>query len=418
MGHRRKNHRAIGVIFDESTSTPACERIGQGKSAAVSQKLPDNLMVLQGAMKGCLLSDAGVVQYYTGATDRTVKEDGNPSVLTGADGQVMVEVPLGWLKYWYVGTEHHWMISKEQFNGAARLDAFYKNGAWVDKRYMGAYEGTWWDAANGYQDSQNDKTDQDGLGDTLDTANDKLASVSGINPLTDETRAKFRLIAAKRGTGWRQQDYDLVSAVQLLYLIEYASFYSQSVIGMGRTELTGGTWVKGSYIKETGLSNGDGNGANSVTYAGDADDAEAETAYMTYRGIENFWGNVWDFVDGFNINGGIPYVCNTDTNFTDDTDTNYTRLEDTGGSGITLPQGTNNYQKTLEQIARGFLPASVAGGAGSATYITDYYYQSIGWRVAGLGGRAANAVPAGAFCWGLDNTALTDHASIGGRLCF
>ena len=421
--HRRKHHRAYGVIYDESTSTPTLERIGQGMSAPAAAKLPDNLMALQSAMKGCLQNDAGVVQYYTGATDRTIKENGDASVLTGADGQVMVEIPLGWLKYWYDGTEHHWLISKEQFNGAERLGAFYKNGVWVDNRYIGAYEGIGYDnSTSAYFDGDdagnNPATNWPG-GTAIDTANDKLGSVSGFAPLANETRAEFRAIAGNRGTGWRQQDFSLVFAVQLLYLTEYASFDSQSMIGMGRTELTGGTWAKGSYIKETGLSNGDGNGTNAVAYSGDADDVGAEAAYMTYRGIENFFGNVWKWVDGFNINGGIPYVSNDDTDFADDTATGaastYSRLKDINGDGITLPQGSNDYQKNLEQTKNGILPSVLVGS--SSTYITDYYYQAPGWRVAKLGGAAAHALAAGIAYWYLAYGSANDSLVIGGRLC-
>jgi len=136
---------------------------------------------------------------------------------------------------------------------------------------------------------------------------------------------------------------------------------------------------------------------------------------MTYRGIENFFGNIWKWADGFNINNNIPYVSNTDTDFADDTITNYTQLEDTGGSGITLV-AVNDYQKTLEQTKRGFLPASVGGGV--STYITDYYYQNTGWRVASLGGDAYDGGKAGFFFWYLYYSSSIGHADIGGRVCF
>ena len=133
---------------------------------------------------------------------------------------------------------------------------------------------------------------------------------------------------------------------------------------------------------------------------------------MTYRGIENFFGNVWKFVDGININDNVPYVSNTDTDFADDTATDYTDL------GITLPN-TDGYQKTLEQQSRGFLPASVGGtGVGSSTYITDYYYQSTDWRVALLGGSASYGAYAGVACWSLSYSSSIDVMNIGARLAY
>jgi hypothetical protein len=185
------------------------------------------------------------------------------------------------------------------------------------------------------------------------------------------------------------------------------------MIGMGRTELSGGSWIADSYIGQCGKSNGDGNGTNSVA-------GNSNNAYMTYKGIENFYGNVWKWVDGFNINGGIPYVSNDDTDFADDTATGaastYSRLIDINGDGITLPQGSNDYQKNLEQIKNGILPSVLVGS--SSTYITDYYYQAAGWRVAALGGSAEEGLAAGVAFWYFSSGSAFDHVTIGGRLSF
>ena len=120
-------------------------------------------------------------------------------------------------------------------------------------------------------------------------------------------------------------------------------------------------------------------------------------------------------MDGFNINDNIPYVSNTETHFADDTTTNYTRLEDTGGSGITLINA-NGWQTTLEQTQRGFLPSAVGGGY--STYITNYYYQAANWRVAALGGNADSGATAGFFCWYLYTSSGSRYPDFSGRLCF
>jgi len=148
------------------------------------------------------------------------------------------------------------------------------------------------------------------------------------------------------------------------------------MIGAGLTDWIGATWAAWSNynpIETTGNSNGDGN-VTANTSGGDG----TVGSYMSYRGIENFFGHLWKWVDGFNINDNIPYVNNTEAQFADGIATNYTRLEDTGGSGVTLINA-NEYQTTLEQIQRGFLPSAAVGGS-SSTYITDFYYQTAGWR--------------------------------------
>jgi len=450
--------------------------MGQGKSCATGTKLPDNLMALQSRMKTCLLNDAGVVQYYTKATDRTLKEDGTPSVLTGADGQVMVEVPQGWLKYWYSGTTHNYLISKEQFNGASRLNAFYKNGAWVANRYQSAYEGVLYDiSASIYTDgiyqtavscvfalvdssltiaSRSGVFSKLTIGDKLvvsgttnnngtktvaslvsatkitiseacvaetaaatiiqtekdwaATTGDKLASVSGKAPINFGTRANFRAVAKNRGAGWRQQDYDLASAIQLLYLVEYASFYSQSKIGAGITNVTDWpTYNDYNPIAFTGNSNSIGNATGNT--AGAASALTESTKYLSYRGIENWYGHLWKWCDGININANVPYVSNNDTQFADDTATNYTAL------GVTLINA-DGWQNTLHQISRGFLPASV--GASNITKITDYYWQSTVWRVVVLGGGAVSGASAGAFCVAATNASGDAYRHFVGRLAF
>jgi hypothetical protein len=367
-------------------------------------------------MKGCVISDAGAVQYYLDPTTRTLKENGDPSVLTGGDGQVVVEITTGWLKYSYANNEHTWIISKEQFNGASRLDAFYKNGAWVNNRYMGAYEGSMYDAGTTAMVPDADIEVAYGI-----VAGDLLCSISGEYPKTNETRADFRTLASQRGTGWRNQDYDLISAIQLLYLVEYADFNSQAMISNGRTMFNTGAWEaanqgNGKYIGECGYSNGDGNAsgghsrASAVSIAAINTDTNADYHdYMTYRGIENFFGNTWKWVDGININANVPYVSNVDTDFADDTVTNYTNL------GITL-HNADGWQNTLEQISRGFLPASI--GASSSTKITDYYYQAAGWCVVRLGGSASHTLDAGAFCLGATNASSASFVYISGRLAY
>lgn len=345
-------------------------------------------------VRRCTLWDNGTVNYYLDPTNSSLKATGGLADLTGVDGQVMVQIPKFYFDHDFVGATHDWSISRFNISGFSIHNAFMKNGTEVDYRYIGAYEGSMWDASAGAM------VPSGSIHVDMYAAGDKLCSVSGEYPKTNERRSEYRSMVAERGGGWRQQDFDLISAVQLLYVIEYADFDSQTAIGYGRTQLSGGAWTAGSYIGQCGKSNADGDGTNSV--AGNTPDA-----YMTYRGIENFYGNVWKWVDGININANVPYVSNNDTDFADDTSTNYTAL------GITLPNA-NGWQTTLEQTDRGFLPASVDGSDSSR--ICDYYYQSTGWRVVRLGGAAAHGADAGAFYVLAVDAASYDSINVGGRL--
>jgi len=240
-----------------------------------------------------------------------------------------------------------------------------------------------------------------------DWKHDILGSVAGKAPITNGTRAQFRAIAANRGDGWRQMDFDLMSAVQLLYLIEYSSFNSQLKIGAGLTDWGSfwEGWNNFNSIEKTGLSNVTKGATGSVSN-GDG----IKGSYMSYRGIENFYGHLLKWVDGANIYNHIPYVCNDDTIFLDDyRGLCYSSL------GVTM---ANNYgwQRTLGRIGRGFLPTST--NAKSYTHITDYYWPGDGWTVMLMGGNAAYGDWAGAFY--LDIYPPSDYTdrSITGRLCY
>jgi len=129
--------------------------------------------------------------------------------------------------------------------------------------------------------------------------------------------------------------------------------------------------------------------------------------FMSYRGIENFFGNVWNWVDGFNINDRQAYVSNTVADFADDTTANYTAL------GTTMPSA-NGYVRDIQGLEFAFLPSSVSG-ASSSTYLTDYYYQLSDWRVARLGGGATYGLRAGAWSWHVAHVASLSYRLIGPR---
>jgi hypothetical protein len=127
-----------GVSWDEDADTYA--RTGSLAGQPCSQSLADALLPIHAAVRRCILSDSGEVQYYLGATDSTKREDGVlASVLDGTDGQVMTQIPKFCYKYSYSGTTHTWEISLTPSAGFSVHPAFIKNGEVVDYRYIGAY---------------------------------------------------------------------------------------------------------------------------------------------------------------------------------------------------------------------------------------------------------------------------------------
>jgi hypothetical protein len=359
-------------------------------------------------MRRCVLNTDGTVNYYLDPNDSTLKADGTSANLSGADGNVMVEIPRFWYLYSRVGDVITWEIADRAKPGFTIHPAFIKDGVEVAYRYLGAYDACFLDATDGvYKSGLN----LDNASSLFNTSEDKLASVSGVYPLVGVQRAECRSMAANNGTGWRQQDFWTSSAVQLLYLIEYGTFNSQAVLGDGNTAF--GTYPPSSSSQTdsphsiAGKSNSLGNGStDAVSGAGSA---SRDTAFMSYRGIENFFGNCWNWVDGFNSISLAAWVTNNSADFVDDVTTNLTNLG-------TMPS-SNDFVRDIINTPVAFLPSSTSGGS-SSTFITDFFFQNTGNRVARLGGSALNGSNAGVFCWAVSSLSADRIRLIGARVCF
>ena len=401
---------SIGAFtWDTATATPAGIQFSTGVQRVTKTHI---------GMRRCVLNDSGVVQYYLDPTNSARKADGSASVLTGADGQVMVEIPKFYTRTERNGSLVTWMISDLPVQGFTVHPAFIKDGTEVNYRYYGAYDACVYDVGGAtYLSGLNWDNNSGANGVQVDvtaTTGDKLASVSGIYPMVGLTRAEFRTIAANRGTFWRQLDFTLFSAVQMLYLIEYQSFFSQNILGAGNTN---GSYLASSGVQAdsphtiAGASNWIGNGSTNTT-SGAGVSAKPGTSYMVYRGIENFYGNCWNWADGINVNvgtNGYVYVTNNRANFADDTSTNMTLISTTAPT-------TSNYVSAIAAIENYFIASSVSGGS-SSTYLTDYWYGSTSSnRVVFVGGSAGDAAAAGAFSVAAALASSARGRDFGGRL--
>ena len=363
-------------------------------------------------MKRCLLTSDGAVNYYLHPTNSNLKSDGvTASVLTGADGNVMVEIPAFYVKYSNVGTVHSWAISSVPAEGFVIHPAFVKAGVEVAYRYISAYDACVNTTGTTYQSGLNyDNNIGSGLLWTVGTA--KLASVSGIYPAVGAKRSDFRTMALNIGPGFHQLDFNLWSAIQLLYLIEYGSFRSQSLTGQGNSQVTNAYTAVSSGVQTdsphsvAGKSNSIGNAT------GYLDSTVSDTAWMSYRGIENVYGNCWYDCDGFNVLLGIPWVNGDYRTFADDVATNYHQV------GSILPTAAGGYQTALKPYQFGFMASSVAGGS-STSYVPDGLWTTLGSNtVLIVGGDAGILALAGLWASYTSNSSATLNRHIGARFSF
>jgi hypothetical protein len=350
-------------------------------------------------MRRCLLSDAGAVNYFLDKHDSTKKASGAAAVLDGADGQVMVRCLANQFVRAQHGDKRYFFVGSSRFRlkkpdaaivASAWHPAFFKNGSFTRARFIGAYKGA-------------------------DDGGTKVKSVSNAYPLISITRATFRTRSAARGAGWQMLDTNLRDLIGMLYITELGDFNAQSKIGAGRTNLSGGTWTNGSYRRLSGVSNAIGNGTGNVSVGGAGAPAMAGD-FMSYRGIEDWFGHIWEFLDGANVHNSTAsrsriYTSGTLASYADNTDSGFAL------AGL-LPEN-NGYAGDLINAA-GFFPSALGGNA--AVRLCDYYYTYFptdpdsGWRVVLVGGNANNGANAGPWNANSNNSSANTNTNIGRQL--
>jgi hypothetical protein len=267
------------------------------------------------------------------------------------------------------------------------------------------------------------KNDAAGV-DFTTTTGDVMASIAGVKPLSGWQKAtatlpNMRILAQNRGAGWKLLYFNAACAIQLLYLVEYAHFNSQTQIGAGVTAVTDAT-AGSTFNNAINTGYTAGVGTNGVDLGNASGECPAVVHYktaqaakpMSYRGIENFYGNLWNWVDGINIKADyMPWIADHD--FASDTFAH--PYVDTGLTGVSSDGYTSNILFGAG-LNYGFLASAVAGS--SVTYLCDYYYRAAGNRAALLGGHwdAAGGGRSGPFRWSLYAAASGVDRGVGGRL--
>ena len=130
-----------------------------------------------------------------------------------------------------------------------------------------------------------------------------------------------------------------------------------------------------------------------------------------YRGIENPFGSVWQFVDGLNITDRQAWVCANAANYASNVFTSpYVQLGYVDGN-------TNGYPIEMGWDAvNPYVALPITVGGNTTTYYSDYYYQDVGQRIAIFGGTWNNGTIAGLFYWNLTSASSSTNINTGGRL--
>jgi len=362
-----QSYKTFGVSIDLTNSNPLTavtytdDAIGMTAGSAAWDSQP-----IFKDIKPCLLKN-GVVQYYLNPNDFSKKADGTAADITsGNDGDVMIEFPKTGFQ---IATNGNILTVKITDDPAKSGFRYYAHSRATEgdrnKLYIGAYKG-WLDG------------------------NNKLRSLSGKAPYVNQTIGTFRTRAQANGAGYDLFSFYPMTLIQCLFLIRFKSLDSQTALGQGYTG--------GNAAVNTGATN-----ANGMFYG-----TTSTTQQVKCFGLEDLWGNVFDWIDGLYSDANWN-ILTAFQNF-NDTGSGYTNRGQGATSNISgwlsKPQGTTE---------RGFIAKEVSGS--STTYFTDSTNLYAGCLPI-FGGGWADGAYAGVFRLYVSASASYASASVGGRLMY
>ena len=185
----------------------------------------------------------------------------------------------------------------------------------------------------------------------------KLESIAGRTPSDNITPANFRAYAANINPQWTMMTIQALAALQILIIIEYASLDSQSTLGYGNSGAT-------ATLKNTGATGSTGVNRGNASYGNTGD----YTTEMSYRGIEQLWGNMYKYLDGANKAITTDHIWIKDYPPYSDAITTVAGYTDTGG---VVPQTLTTYwtKPNTTLLALGlFMPDSTDPGDVTQTH--------------------------------------------------
>lgn len=317
-------------------------------------------------IKPCVMVN-GVVQYYLNPNDFTKKADGNTADITTVGNDVMIEIPKVGFK---ISTSGSTLTIKVTDNPNAGSDGFkyYAHTRTTEgdcnKLYIGAYAGY--------------------------VSSSKLYSSSGKTPTVSQTIRTFRTQAQARGSGYDLISFYPLTLLQCLFIIRYKSIDSQTALGKG--------YVDASAKTSTGATN-----TNGMYYG-----TTSGTVHVKFAGIEDFWGNVYYWIDGLYSDSNRNIL----TAFKDfnDTGSGYTSRGQGASSNLSgymsKPQGTTE---------SGFVAKETNGST------TTYFADCASLYASGLpsfGGYWISGAYAGTFQLNVTYSASNSDSYLGGRLMY
>lgn len=258
--------------------------------------------------------------------------------VTDSSAGELVAIP----KYWYKWTKSGSTLQLQIADGA--VDGFYVSPAHADRGdgkgerdvvYVGRYH----------------------------CSSSNYKSATGVKPKVSITRSTARTSIHNLGTNIWQWDIAMLQTIQMLYIVEFADWNSQTKIGYG--------CGNNSAVENVGAT--DSMGYHTGTKQ------SSRTTYgvgTQYRYIEGLWDNCYDWLDGCYYNSSGLNIINNPNSFSDSS----------GGTSVGKPSsGYISAFNVGTAFNKQWIYASGNSGSGS-TYCPDYWYFSASYPCLHVGG--------------------------------
>lgn len=263
----------------------------------------------------------------------------------------MVQIPKYWYKWTRSGTSMTLQIANYEAEGFYVSPAHADRGDGQGERdvvYVGRYH-----CASDYK------------------------STSGVLPLGNITRATARTNIHALGAEYWQYDFAMYWTIAMLYLVEFANWNSQAMIGYGCSP-SGSIFNMGltdTMQYHTGTS-----AANRTTYG-----------CCQYRNIEGLWDNVYDWCDGIYFSNLLIYCIQSPENFSDTS----------GGTNVGTRLDTSGYisrwtNPTVYGLEYALFPNKT--NSSLPLYVYDYYSHLSSGVALAVGGNIVQRQESGVFC--------------------
>lgn len=234
-----------------------------------------------------------------------------------------------------------------------------------------------------------------------------LLSKPNLVPTGSLNISQFWAAAQVNGKDWGLVSYEHRKKIVMQFLAEYGNTSIQAVLGVG-LDGTGSSFANCQNI-QTGktISLGDASGAVNTL-----DAVSATVQCVSYRGLENIYGQLWEFVQGILSNNETVYIWegNKMANDKPPVGVNYRtqiRLTSAGGQYI-------NTMKLGEFFD--IIPLTVGGGATNRW--ADGHWSSAAGEIWLFGGSASFGSICGLSASSADNVFSFASSYFGARLAF